>query len=172
MRLASLSVLILLACGPDPEREHTECGMYLGGDWTKHDNSRPETGTLPLAELQVIETKTIEVAARLTKDWRLQDSERFCKQMKGFIIYTAKTTDKIAETYSGLTICPTREIMLVDLTPIPWFRSAAAHELLHVGQNCLYALPDEDGRGAPYHENWFRDGEYSTIDTVQAELAK
>lgn len=172
MRLLALSTLLLVACGPGPERERTECGMYLGGDWVKHDTAHPETGTLPLAELQAIETKTIEVAARLTKDWRLQDSERFCKQMNGYIVFTAKSTDKIAETYLGLTICPVREIMLVDLAPTPWHRSAAAHELLHVGQNCLYALPDEDGRGGDYHENWFRDGEYATIDAVQAELSK
>lgn len=173
--------LFLAACGgPTGERESTTCGLYLGGDFNRHDNTHPETGSLPMEDLQKLEDLTIATAAAHSSDPRLSDSEHFCKQLKGFIVYTLPIEDPLAQTYWGLTKCPMHELFVVRPWDgwagegrSPWMKSAIPHELLHVGQNCLYSFPNEDGELLPgRHPNWMRDGIYETIDLVDVEAQK
>ena len=170
-------IVLFAACG-GPTGERTECGLVIGGDWNNHDSSKPWEATITLEELQTIETATIASAAKLSKDWRLSDSERFCGQMKDYVVYTAALSDEIAQKYWGLTRCPVRDIMVVKpwdslpVEPSTWYRSAIAHELLHVGQNCIYAVPNQDPPAEHGHWNWDRDGEFAIVDDVRGLLWK
>lgn len=162
LAISIVAAALLTSCGP----AHTSCGLIPAGNTIK--------GYTTFFTLEVLE----EVEAAVLKgmvgvnDPRLSNPNQLCASFKGWEIWQHPDPQwqSFGRTVVGTADCQQTQVTVAAPADGIWQHSAIAHELVHIGQQCVPTSPQRGHREGE-HQNWDADNIEIALESIDAEVS-
>lgn len=164
MKTQFLVLLFLASCAPDFSTK-TTCGLSPPQRW--EDGTLLDEDWMTLDTLRWAEDEILWHLERKSTDPRLNNRKAACSKLTQVKVWVHKDWNfgTPEHKFYGYAWCNGRAIEIGTPPDLDWRSTALTHEMLHIMQDCVPRLPDEDDQDRD-HANWKTDGNYDAIEAT------